>query len=84
MRRSGEVLDVAECIAFGIPAGIGCPRDKAHGHRRRGPRVARRVGVGAAVQCVRPCAAFQRIVARTPVERVRARIAPETVIPCAA
>ena len=66
MRRSGEVLDVAEGVAFGVPAGIGCPRDKAHGYRRRRPFIARRVGVGAAVQCVRPCAAFQRIVAPRP------------------
>ena len=79
MRRSGEVLDVAEGVAFCIPAGIGCPRDKAHGYRRRGPFIVRRVGVGAAVQCVSPCAADQRIVARAPVERVRARITPETV-----
>ena len=83
MRRSGEVLDVAEGVAFCIPACIGCPRDKAHGHRRRGPFITRRVGAGAAVQCVRPCAADQRIVARAPVERVRARasgkVVPEVV-----
>ena len=70
MRRSGEVLDVAEGVAFCIPAGIGCPRDKAHGHRRRGPFIARRVGAGAAVQCVSPRAADQRIIPSQTIERV--------------
>ena len=37
---------------------------------RRGPRVARRVGAVPAVQCVRPCAADQRIIPSQTIERV--------------
>ena len=89
MVRSGEVGDLLKRIAFCVPAGIGCTRSKAHGYRRRGPRVARRVASGIAAQDIRPCAtiervialpAFQRIVAIVSVERVCAVIAPEAVI----
>ena len=79
MRRSGEVLDVAEGVAFGVPAGIGCTSDKAHGYRRRRPFIARRVGAIAPVERVSARASVERIVARAPVERVRARAAGKVV-----